>query len=72
MKIGDRVLIKGVIVDFDTNPHGAAVKVELDLENSKHTGGLMGVTSFWVHRLEQSAMQLKDEQIEEVSCGGKS
>ncbi len=60
MKIGDRVLIKGVIVDFDANPHGSAVKVELDLEDSKHTGALVSVTSFWVHRLEQSAMTLKD------------
>ncbi len=56
MDIGDAVLVKGRIVDFDSNPHGSSVKVELDLEDSEHKNALAEITTFWVHRLESSAI----------------
>lgn len=56
MKIGDEILIKVKVVDFDTNPHGSAVKVEvpayIDAEDRSKLGGGKPVR-FWIHRVDQ-------------------
>ena len=44
MKIGDEITIKAKIVDFDANPHGSAIQVEIAGYNSLR---------FWIHRLDQ-------------------
>ncbi len=71
MKIGDEIIIKGKIVDFDSNPHGSAVKVELSAFIDKKTLQEMirqqnqsfcpGDTKlkFWIHRLDQPDVIIK-------------
>lgn len=50
MKIGDEILLRAKIVDFDSNPHGAAIRVEIAVhEGTMDTPCLR----FWIHRLEQ-------------------
>jgi hypothetical protein len=41
MKKGDEVLLKGKVIDFDSNPHGASIKVRLNNDSE-----------VWVHRLK--------------------
>lgn len=55
MEIGDEIMIKCKIVDFDANPHGAAIKVEVagfvdrETENKPFEDKVV----FWIHRLDQ-------------------
>lgn len=57
MKIGDEITIKVKVVDFDANPHGAAVKVEvkgfLDSEEAITIRPFGKTVRFWIHRLDQ-------------------
>jgi hypothetical protein len=50
MKIGDEVLIRGKIVDLDSNPQGSAIRVEI--VGCKPEEKDFAVT-FWIHRLDQ-------------------
>lgn len=65
MDIGDEILIRAKIVDFDSNPHGAAVKVEVNGFDPKSIDkGLSGgqkkeSVEFWIHRLDQPATIVK-------------
>ena len=63
MEIGEEITIKAKIVDFDANPHGAAVKVEvigyIDREERTRLeaiGSKCGdkFIKFWIHRLDQA------------------
>lgn len=55
MKIGDEILVKAKVVDFDANPHGAAVKVKVKGFVDRDTDNkLFGdQVIFWIHRLDQ-------------------
>lgn len=57
MKIGDEILIRVKVVDFDTNPHGSAVKVEvpayIDKEERLRIDQEPKTVRFWIHRLDQ-------------------
>jgi len=59
MDIGDEVLIRAKIVDFDSNPHGAAIKVEVNgfgpksVEKGWSGGEKKESVEFWIHRLNQ-------------------
>ena len=63
MEIGDEIIIRGKLVDFDANPHGAAINVEvkgfidsLELSKLKPYGENI---RFWIHRLDQPKVILK-------------
>jgi len=55
MEIGEEILIRVKVVDFDSNPYGSAVKVEVvgfvdrSIENQPFKEPLR----FWIHRLNQ-------------------
>jgi hypothetical protein len=63
MRIGDEILIRAKIVDFDANPHGASTKVEvegfvdrdtlhiLNLQQNK-SGMEKDPLQFWIHRVD--------------------
>ena len=57
MKIGDEILIRVKVVDFDTNPHGSAVKVEIPAYIDAEDRSKMAIggtpVRFWIHRLDQ-------------------
>ena len=55
MEIGDEILIKVKVVDFDANPHGSAVKVEIMgfIDRSVENQPFKEPLRFWIHRLEQ-------------------
>ena len=57
MKIGDEILIRVKVVDFDSNPHGSAVKVEVpvyvDEEERLRINQEPKKVKFWIHRLDQ-------------------
>ncbi len=61
MKIGDEILIKARVVDFDSNPHGSAVKIEIK-------GHLDTITSppvrLWIHRLDQPGVISPEDQLD--------
>ena len=58
MKIGDEIAIKVRVIDFDSNPHGAAVKVEakgfIDEEDVTRIRPFDKSVKFWIHRLNQA------------------
>lgn len=58
MEIGDEILVKVKVVDFDSNPHGSAVKVEIkgfmDREDIAKLKPFDKLTRVWIHRLDQS------------------
>lgn len=63
MKIGDEIIIKGKIIDFDANPYGAAVKIEVkgyidhaEISILKPYGEDI---RFWIHRLDQPKIIFK-------------
>lgn len=54
MDIGDEITIKAKVVDFDSNPHGSSVKVEVtgfmdngDIQNLKP---FKDPLRLWIHR----------------------
>ena len=57
MKTGDEITIKVKVVDFDANPHRAAVRVEakgfLDSEEVITIRPFGKTVRFWIHRLNQ-------------------
>jgi len=55
MNIGDEILIKAKIVDFDANPYGAAVKVEIIgfMDRSEEIGPFGKTVKIWIHRIDQ-------------------
>lgn len=57
MDIGDEILIKARIVDFDSNPHGSAIKVEVTGYISRNEERILRPFNkpvrFWIHRLDQ-------------------
>ncbi len=59
MKIGDEVLIRGKIVDLDSNLQGSAIRVEvLGSKAEVEVLGWQGserksMLRFWIHRLDQ-------------------
>ncbi|KKS95967.1 hypothetical protein A3B05_03150 [Candidatus Giovannonibacteria bacterium RIFCSPLOWO2_01_FULL_43_160] len=57
MEIGDEIVIKCKVVDFDANPHGAAIKVELkgfiDHATLSTLRAYGKSVRFWIHRLDQ-------------------
>lgn len=72
MDIGDTIIIKGTIVDFDSNPHGAAIKIKvlgyvdqdekarLQNDEGKWKGSKREYhVSFWVHRLDQQEVLVR-------------
>ena len=65
MKIGDEILIKVKVVDFDTNPHGSAVKLEVPAWISAEDRSKMAVEGkpvrFWIHRLDQPKVIVENE-----------
>jgi hypothetical protein len=61
VKIGDEILIRAKVVDFDANPYGAAIKVEINgfldpNERDAHVRPL----KVWIHRLDQPKVILKE------------
>ncbi len=68
MKIGDEILIKAKIVDFDSNPHGAAIKVEIvgfdpkSIDKGWSGGKKKEKVEFWIHRLDQPETIVKIKQ----------
>jgi len=43
----DEILIKATIVDFDSNPDGSAIRVNvMGYQNKK-------IADFWIHRLDR-------------------
>ena len=40
-EMNEKVLLKGEIIDFDSNPHGASIKVRLNNDSE-----------VWVHRMK--------------------
>lgn len=61
MKIGDEISIKAKIVDFDANPHGAAIQVEISGYNSLR---------FWIHKLDQPDVIIENKTCH--FCGGNA
>ena len=65
MNIGDEIMIRGKIVNLDTNPHGEAIKVEIKgfQMEEKDTGWYKGKkqtkVGFWIHRLDQPEVIVK-------------
>ncbi|MBU0648585.1 hypothetical protein KJ969_00540 [Patescibacteria group bacterium] len=62
MKIGQEVLIKARVVDFDGNLHGASVKVEVSgfIDHSTVIRPLEDKTiKFWVHRIDKAEVILE-------------
>lgn len=57
MEIGDEITIKGKVVDFDSNPHSSAIKVEvtgfLDTDGAHNLKPFVTPVRFWIHRLDQ-------------------
>lgn len=49
MEIGDEILIRAKVIDFDSNPHGPAVKVRIE---SKERNINPMKEEFWIHRLD--------------------
>ena len=47
MEIGDEILIRAKVIDFDSNPHGCSVKVSIE---GKTTFPMK--EEFWIHRLD--------------------
>jgi len=60
MEIGDEILIKAKVVNFDSNPHGVAVEVEIKgfLDSTYHQPHKSPVR-IWIHRLDQPAVIAK-------------
>lgn len=63
MKIGDEIIIRGKIIDFDANPHGSAIKIEVkgfidssEILTLKPYGENI---RFWIHRLDQPKVIFK-------------
>lgn len=56
MEIGDEILIRAKVVDFDANLHGAAIKVEVMgfIDRSVENQPFKEPLRFWIHRLEKS------------------
>lgn len=48
---GDIILIRARVVDFDSNPHGSAIIVEV--LHTKHSVSNWKPTRFSIHRLDQ-------------------
>jgi len=61
MEIGDEILIRAKVVDFDTNPHGAAVKVEVMgfIDRSVENQPFQEPLRFWIHRLSEQQVIVK-------------
>lgn len=59
--IGDTVLIRAKVVDLDANPHGAAVKLEVNGFIDEVDKDLKSSVRFWIHRLEQPDTIVKEE-----------
>jgi len=64
MDIGDEILIRAKIVDFDANPHGASVKVSVQGFMDKATLNELNSRNpciptgdrplfFWIHRVDK-------------------
>lgn len=57
MDIVDEILIKAKIIDFDSNPHGSAIKVEvsgyIDRDEERILKAFDRPVRFWIHRLDQ-------------------
>lgn len=60
MEIGDEILIKAEIIDFDSNPHGSAIKVEItgyiDREEGRSLKSYDRPLRFWIHRFEPNTI----------------
>lgn len=54
MNVGDEITIRAKIVDFDSNPHGASVKVEIkgfvDNDHVECLRPFEDYVKFWIHR----------------------
>ena len=65
MEIGDEILIKAKVVDFDSNPHGSAIKVEIkgfmDRENIANLKPFDEPVRVWIHRLNQPEVIVKNK-----------
>lgn len=60
MDIGDEILLKVKIIDFDINPHGSAVKVEItgymDREEGRSLKSYDKPLRFGIHRFEPNTI----------------
>ncbi|KAF0145083.1 MAG: hypothetical protein FD156_1194 [Nitrospirae bacterium] len=62
MKIGDEILLRAKVVDFDSNPHGAAVRVQvIGYDPEICVDSFIHNIRFWVHRLDQPAVIVAKE-----------
>ncbi len=61
MKIGDEIVIRGKIVDFDANPHGSAIKIEVEgfIDRNTNIKPFEDNVRFWIHRLDQPKVIVK-------------
>ena len=60
MEIGDEIVIRGKIIDFDANPHGSAIKIEVRGFIDKDINQpLEKPVRFWIHRLDQPEVIVK-------------
>lgn len=69
MNIGDNVLIRARVVDFDGNPHGAAVKVEITgfVDRSEEIGPFGKTVRIWIHRSDQPKVIVGNQDTEIVN-----
>ena len=69
MEIGEEITIKVRIVDFDSNPRGSAIKVEipafvdkderLKLQSDRYASTPNKKLRVWIHRLDQPEVIVK-------------
>lgn len=55
MEIGDEIIIKAEVVDFDANPHGAAIKIKVQgfIDDKAENQPYGKEVRLWIHRLQQ-------------------
>lgn len=68
MNIGDEILVKVKVIDFDSNPHGSAIKVEvtgfIDREEERTLKAFNSDrVRFWIHRLDQPNVIVNDDPV---------
>ena len=61
MEIGDEILIRAKVIDFDANSHGSAMKVEVMgfIDHSVENQPFKEPVKFWIHRLSEQQVIVK-------------
>lgn len=65
MEIGDEILIRVKVVNFDSNPHGSAIEVAvpgyMDLIERGNLSEDTKLIKFWIHRVDQPKVIVKEK-----------